>query len=144
MELSNIIELKIENIGYKLVDFKIKDGRTLKYEVVIYSDNGITHRDCQIVTNLLMEDQEIDKLLGEDYILEVSSPGIGRRLKTIKDFIIFNGKDIEYCLLNEKPSFGIIKGVENDSIIIYDTKNNLEKIINLKDIQYAKLKDIGG
>ncbi|HOJ50545.1 MAG TPA: hypothetical protein PKW55_07030 [Spirochaetota bacterium] len=144
MELLNTIELTLESLGYKLVDFKVKSGKVLKYEITIYSDNGISHNDCKIVTDALMGDENIDKMLGEDYVLEVGSPGVGRKLKKIREFKVFLNKEIDYCLLNSNPSSGIIKGVNNSKVIIYDIKDNLERELSLEEIQYAKLKDIGG
>lgn len=84
--------------GYVLEGVEYK-GEILK--VVIDSAKGIDIADCVKVTNLI--DPIIDLLEGmpEKFHLEVSSPGIDKQLKTLRDFRLRIGKKMVFTLERE-------------------------------------------
>jgi len=57
-----------------------------KLEVFIDSDSGITFKKCQRISRFLEQYIDEEAWLGEKYTLEVSSPGIGRPLKFIRQY----------------------------------------------------------
>jgi ribosome maturation factor RimP len=140
------IEKKLNLLGYSLVQLKIVQGKKRKkIELIIYSPKGISHQDCTRVSHEILDDPDTEELLGEDYVLEVSSPGINRRLKTIRDFEIFQDREVEYALLDEgKPHFGRISGAADENITIIDYDLEKERTIPIDQIQYAKLTEIRG
>lgn len=140
------IEEKLKNLNYSLVKLNVIYGkRKNKLEVVIFHPNGITHKDCTLVSKAITEDEFLDKELGENYLLEVSSPGIDRKLKTLRDFQVFCGSLIEFALIEEgKPALGLIEKVEEPLVYIKDRGNNKIIKVILDEIQYAKLSDEGG
>lgn len=121
----------IQNMGYEVVEVtfsKQVDGMNL----VFYIDNdaGVTIDDCEKVA------KEIDPLLDQinptddkPYILSVSSPGIDRPLKTVRDFNRNLEKEIEITLfskLNGKKVYtGILKSFDENQVVIFDGKQNL-------------------
>ena len=60
----------------------------------IYIDavEGITHEHCKMVSREIGDYLEVEELIDHAYQLEVSSPGLERRLKKIEDFERFSGR----------------------------------------------------
>ena len=73
--------------GLELVDVELKGG--LNHRVLrIYIDKpaGIRHADCQRVSEQVGTELDVEDLIPGAYVLEVSSPGLTRKLSTVKDF----------------------------------------------------------
>ena len=78
------------------VDFAKESGRWF-LRIFIYSTNhDVNHKDCEDVSRSLSD--FLDELIPVKYYLEVSSPGLERRFKSEKEYIIFCGKIIEMKL----------------------------------------------
>ena len=114
----------IENMGYEVVEVeyvKKSDGMNLTF--YIDRDGGVQIDDCEKVS------KEIDGLLEElnptdnaPYILNISSPGIDRPLKTERDFKRNIDKEIEVTLfakMDGKKKFeGVLKNYNENEISI--------------------------
>ena len=77
---------KIENLGYMLeyVEF-VKEGDNNILRVVIDKENeNVSIDDCEKVSRAIEDD--VDKEIKQEYVLEVSSAGLERQLKNIKLF----------------------------------------------------------
>jgi len=145
--LDQRLEQKLSAAGYSLVKLNLIYGkRKNKVEVMIYSKEGITHKDCSRVTRLIQDDPDLESQFGEQYFLEVSSPGIYRKLTTLREFRVFYEKTVEFALRGESlPRFGVIQGVgEDEQIFLKDTKTKETVAVRLEDIEYAKLADDKG
>lgn len=136
-----------KNLNYELVDIEfVKEGsdRFLRlYIDKINSDDKISIDDCEIVSKLLNTKlDEIDPI-EENYYLEVSSCGIERPLKKLKDFEKNIGKLAQiklYYPLNSKKIFeGIIVSIVDDNIIFKDELDNNDVEISFDKIANAKL-----
>jgi ribosome maturation factor RimP len=87
-----------ENI--EIVDVELLGGgRHRVLRIFIDKPQGVTHSDCENISEKVsvILDQE-DVIAGGEYTLEVSSPGVERKLKTSKDFERFVGKRIRVLL----------------------------------------------
>jgi len=138
------LEKRLTELGYSLVKLNIVHGKTRnKIEIIIYSSNGIKHSDCEKVSRMILDDPELDKLFGENYNLEVSSPGINRKLYTLREYVIFKDRPIEIALKSTgHPFIAKIRSVEGDKINLSNLKTNELIQVQLQEIQYAKLADI--
>lgn len=86
-EIKEIIEPVIREEGAELIDLELR-GKPGNFRLSVFADTdeGISVEKCTKISRELLRLPELDKLLGEKYRLEVSSPGIDRPLKTEKDF----------------------------------------------------------
>ena len=77
-----------------------------EYSLLLYIDKegGITIDDCVDVSRALSDELDRDDFIPDAYILEVSSPGLGRALKKDRDYERSVGKKIE--LKTYKPVDG--------------------------------------
>ncbi|MBL8209501.1 MAG: ribosome maturation factor RimP [Bryobacterales bacterium] len=110
--------------GIEIVDVELLGGgahRVLR--IFIDKEAGVTHADCELVSNLVgaaLDEQDI--IPGGQYTLEVSSPGVERKLKTLRDFSRFAGKKAKILLrepLEDRRQWeGLLAGIEEDRIVL--------------------------
>jgi len=103
MDLEKIISESIQNIGYELVEFEHNHNSGL---IRIFIDNGnlISVDDCVKVSNHLNRVLSVE--LDYDFSrLEVSSPGVDRKLIKLSDYKRFEGEKIKiklYSSINDQ------------------------------------------
>jgi len=79
--------------GIEVVDVEWKVGRQRFLRVYIDKPEGISHRDCELVSQQLSVILDVEDLVpGPRYILEISSPGLDRKLTRPVDFERFVGR----------------------------------------------------
>lgn len=113
----------LEEHGFELVDVEfVKEGSTWYLRAYIDKSGGIMVDDCEVVSRALEVELDREDLIKEAYVLEVSSPGLGRPLKKDKDYVRNEGKEIELRLYksfeHEKEFRGILKSWTKDSVTI--------------------------
>ncbi|MCS7259071.1 MAG: ribosome maturation factor RimP [candidate division WOR-3 bacterium] len=138
-ELKALINKTVTACGVEVYDLEFK-GRTLR--VFITCEEGVTVETCARVSEALSEELDKANLIFGRYFLEVSSPGIERRLRHQRDFEEVIGKIIS---VHTKTSnyVGKLQEVSPDGIIIETASPNKEAIsksINYEDIVFAQLK----
>ena len=86
----------VEEHHFELVDVEyVKEAGTWYLRAYIDKEGGIAVDDCEVISRKLGEWLDKEDFIDESYILEVSSPGLGRPLKKEKDFIRSMGKDVD-------------------------------------------------
>ncbi len=109
--------------GLEVVDVEYqKEGQDWILRVFIDKEDGVSLEDCQNVSRSLSEELDAKDPFKNSYLLEVSSPGIDRPLKTKRDFERFAGKLIDIStyipIKGEKKLTGELLGLEDDNIKI--------------------------
>ena len=108
----------LEGYDYELVDVEyVKEAGSWHLRVYIDKEGGITIDDCEVVSRSLSELLDEDDFIPDAYILEVSSPGLGRPLKKEKDFDRNIGKEVEvklYKQINKQKEY-------SGTLVSYDT-----------------------
>ena len=80
------------------VDFSKENGKWF-LRIFLYKQEGVTLDDCENVSRSL--NTFLDELIPVKFYLEVSSPGLDRKLKSDKEYIIFQGKTIDLRLKSQ-------------------------------------------
>ena len=137
-KLTDLILPLLEEKGLELVEANcIRQGRSFLFQLFIDKSGGISIEECAVINRQLGQKLDEHPLTDEDYWLEVSSPGLDRPLKTVKDFLRVCGQEIHLFLkqpLEGKHEYqGILKNV-NDREIIIKTINNPDFVIPLEHI----------
>ncbi|MEY8338920.1 ribosome maturation factor RimP [Lachnospiraceae bacterium 62-35] len=97
----------MEKQGFELVDVEyVKEAGTWYLRAYIDKEGGISVDDCEIISRDVSDWLDKEDFIEESYILEVSSPGLGRPLKKEKDFVRSIGKDVEIRLYRPKEIEG--------------------------------------
>jgi ribosome maturation factor RimP len=98
--------------------------------------------DCEVVSRALGELLDKEDFIEEAYILEVSSPGLGRPLKKEKDFARSIGEEVEvrtYRAINKSKEFiGLLKAYDKESVTLQLDEEN-EMTISRSDIALIRL-----
>ncbi len=79
--------------GMEVVDVEWKVGKQRFLRVYIDKPDGISHHDCEVVSNQLSVILDVEDLVpGPRYVLEISSPGLDRKLTKPADYERFVGR----------------------------------------------------
>ena len=108
----------MEENGFELVDVEyVKEAGAWYLRAYIDKPGGFTVDDCEMVSRRLGDWLDQEDFIDESYILEVSSPGLGRPLKKEKDFKRSMGEQVEvrlYRALDGQKDFtGILSGYDS-------------------------------
>lgn len=113
----------IEKHQFELVDVEyVKEGGNWYLRAYIDKPGGITVDDCEIVSRALSDLLDEHDFIDDAYILEVSSPGLGRPLRKDKDFARSIGEEVDiktFRAINHQKDFtGILKDYDKEKIVI--------------------------
>jgi len=98
-QLKAMIEPAVETLGYELVDVELRVGRGRGLvRLFIDHGDGITLDDCERVSRQVSGVLDVEDPIGGEYDLEVSSPGLDRKLLTPAHFDRFVGEEISVRL----------------------------------------------
>jgi len=139
-KISKEIRPVIEGMGYSLVEIKVGRSRGIsKVSVVIYSNRGVTLKNCEDISRLIYPSLEVMEEI-PDLTLEVSSPGIDRVLKDDREYEIFNGRGLQIIIkeTNEVVQ-GILINADNDYISLKN--GDIIKRYRKDSIRKARLRD---
>ena len=128
----------MEENHFELVDVEyVMEAGTWYLRAYIDKDGGIAVDDCEVISRQLGDWLDKEDFISESYILEVSSPGLGRPLKKEKDYVRNMNKEIEirtYRAINKSKEFyGLLKAYDKDTVTITDEDGN-ETTFNKSDI----------
>ena len=144
-DFKNIIEPVINRNNCLLWGIEILRGKkknTLR--VFIDSNNNVDINDCESISRDLNYEPQIDLNLGEDYILEVSTPGIDRKFFDIKQLKDYVGQDLDIKTksIYEGSRKFIGKLIESDDskLTIVKSDNSEEIAFKFSDIDLCRLK----
>ena len=98
-----------------------------KVEVFLDADLGLTFKKCQRISRLLEAHIDEANLLGEKYVLEVSSPGAKRPMKFLRQFPKHIGRELKVKLKDGSELIGKLSNVENSNIILEIIKKEKKK-----------------
>ena len=129
--------------GYDLVDVELGgSGRERALRIFIDQESGISHEDCEGVSRQLGTILDVEDVLPFAYTLEVSSPGLDRKLTRPEDFSRFEGHLVKVRTTmpvdNQKVFRGRIVGFDNGKIQLTLTPDQPVEI-PLDAVQEARL-----
>lgn len=127
----------INKNNYELVDVEfVREGSNWFLRAYVDKEGGFSVNDCEKVSREFSDLLDEEDFIEESYILEISSPGLGRPLKKDKDFARSIGEEVELKLYkaveNQKEFSGTLEayddltvtiGFEGDVKTVFDRKN---------------------
>ncbi len=132
----------LERLGFELWDVEyVKEGKEHYLRAYIDKEGGITINDCVAVSREMNEILDREDYIPEEYIFEVSSPGLDRPLKKDRDFSRSIGKRVEihtYRALDGHKDFsGELVSYDADRITIKEEET--QQVFERKDIAQIRL-----
>jgi ribosome maturation factor RimP len=121
--LADIVQPVIEGLGFELVRIRLMGGATRILQIMADKpEGGIEVDHCGDISTAVSAVLDVEDPIEENYVLEVSSPGIDRPLTRLKDFEMWKGWEarIETTeLIDGRRRFkGTLGGVEGEEVLI--------------------------
>lgn len=112
-----------EAAGVSVYDVEyVKEGSDWYLRCYIDKPDGVTIQDCETVSRALSDKLDEEDYIADAYILEVSSPGLGRTLKKDKHLAKSIGQEVEvktYKPIEKQKEFsGILRSFDQDTVTI--------------------------
>ena len=127
--------------GVELFDVELLGRGKVVLRAIIDKEGGVTLDDCERFSKSLSAILDVENPLPHSYTLEVSSPGLDRPLRNVKDFKINSGKLARIITVekieNQNFFVGRIKDVAHNLVTL--TVSNRDIAIPFEKISKAKL-----
>jgi ribosome maturation factor RimP len=141
--IRGLVEEFVEGQGYELVDVELRGaGNNAVLRIFIDKPAGISHQDCELVSEQVGTVLDVEDLIPFSYTLEVSSPGLDRKLVKERDYARFEGKlariQTRIPLNSQKVFKGRLRGLQGGSIRL-ELRDGGEIEIPLDVIHEARL-----
>lgn len=133
----------LEKHQFELVDVEyVKEAGNWYLRAYIDKEGGITVDDCEIISRALSDWLDKEDFIEDSYIMEVSSPGLGRPLKKDKDFERSMGDEVDVKLYKarnkQKEYTGILKAYDKDTVTI-ELEDGTDEIFTRAEIALIRL-----
>ena len=121
--LSKLIEPMVQALGCELWGIeKLQQGRQVVLKIYIESADGINVDDCARVSRQVSAILDVEDPIPGEYMLEVSSPGVERRLFKPEHFNVCKGEKVQITLrqaFDGRRKFkGLLCGLEDEEVVI--------------------------
>lgn len=131
-----------EQYGVEIYDVEyVKEGSEWYLRAYIDKPEGVTINDCELVSRALSDALDVEDYIADAYILEVSSPGLGRTLKKDRHLEKSLGEEVEirtYKPIDKRKEFGgILKAFDAGTVTIEDETG--ERVFNRTEIALIRL-----
>jgi ribosome maturation factor RimP len=144
------IELQLEELaaglvaseGMELVDLEYRGGGHRGIvRLFIDKEGGVTIDDCAHISRQLGDFLDVKDIIPQAYVLEVSSPGLNRRLRKKQDFSRFAGHKVRLRLATplegRRKIVGNLEGVQDEEVIVTGPEGRCS--VPLEEIARANL-----
>ena len=129
--------------NYELVDVEfVREGSNWFLRAYVDKEGGFTVNDCEKVSREFSDLLDKEDFIEESYILEVSSPGLGRPLKKEKDFARSLGEEVEvklYKAVEEQKEFSGTLEAYDELTVTLGFENDMKKTFEKKNIALIRL-----
>ena len=121
--LSKLIESVVQELGCELWGIeKLQQGQQVVLKIYIESAKGINVDDCARVSRQVSAILDVEDPIPGEYMLEVSSPGVERRLFKPEHFNVCKGEKVQITLrqaFDGRRKFkGLLCGLEDEEVVI--------------------------
>jgi ribosome maturation factor RimP len=122
-ELQKLIEPTIERLGYELTDLEVRlSGQGGLLRLTIDKPDGIDLDDCEKVSHAVSALLDVEDPVPGNYNLEVSSPGLDRKLTKVEHFQRFEGEILKVTMrfpIEGRRRFrGTLVSSDDESIVV--------------------------
>lgn len=139
--LIELLEAPVQALGYELVDVEAHAGSNGLLRVYIDQEAGINLDDCELVSRQLSAVLDVEDPMPGRFVLEVSSPGLDRPLRTLEHFRRYRDQVVRVKLNQSRDGRRNFKGrllrVEKTDIFVEIDKETFR--VALSDVASAQL-----
>jgi len=122
-ELAKLLEPTVVRLGYELADLEVRlGGKGGVVRVFIDKPDGIGLDDCEKVSRAVSAILDVEDPVPGNYDLEVSSPGLDRKLTKVEHFQRFMGENVKVSLRFPKEGRrrfrGTLVSADDENIVV--------------------------
>jgi ribosome maturation factor RimP len=144
-ELQRIVEAVASRLDLEVVDVELKGaGRNQLLRITIDKTGGVTHTDCETVSHEVSAVLDVNDPIPGAYQLEVTSPGVERKLKKWQDWERFQGEKAKVVLKEPvghlKYFDGVIAQASEDRSLTVALANGTQVTFPFEQVERANLK----
>ena len=119
MNLEESIKLAVESLGAKIYDIStLKEHDKNIFRVSVTAQGGISLDKCAEISRMISPILDVEEPMNGEYVLEVSSPGIERKLKKKEHFICSVGEKVKVKDFSTDVFKGTLIAADEDKIVI--------------------------
>lgn len=119
MSLEESIKLAVESLDASLYDIvTVKENNNTIFRVYVTSKDGINLDKCAEISNMISPILDVEEPISGEYFLEVSSPGIERKLKTKQHFMGSIGEKLKLKDTSTEVYKGELKYADDEKIVL--------------------------
>jgi ribosome maturation factor RimP len=143
-KIEEIAQRVVESEGMELVEVEVKGGGNQRMvRISIDKPEGVTHADCELVSQQVGTILDVEDVVpGGRYTLEVSSPGVERKLLKPRDYERFQGKKVKVTLRDpidgRRHWEGTLAGFRDSTVTLQAAEKTIQ--FPFEQIQKANLK----
>ena len=142
--LNGLLAPCVEALGYELADLELRrENRGQVLRLYIDQDSGIALEDCERVSGQVSALLDVEDPIPGHYNLEVSSPGLDRKLAKPEHFDRFAGRSVRITMSREqhgRRNFGGTLLARKGEVIVVDVPDGTGQVeLNLAEIKVARL-----
>jgi ribosome maturation factor RimP len=145
-KITAIAEQAAAPAGIEIVEVELKgSGRSHLLRIYIDRPEGVTHADCELVSRGVSAVLDEEDPIPGSYELEVSSPGVERKLGKWQDWLRFSGKKVKVVLkeplmpAEPKHFDGVISRAEDHTVTV-ELTGGKEVTFPVEQVDRANLK----
>lgn len=119
MNLEESIKLAVESLGAQLYDITTtKENDRNIFRVFVTSPDGITLDKCAEISRMISPILDVNEPMGGVYNLEVSSPGIERKLRKTEHYIASVGENVKIKDIATEVYKGKLISADEEKIVV--------------------------
>ena len=135
--IEKLIEEKISETHLFLTSLKTNGNRI---DILLDGDSGVNIRDCASLSSFLHKRLEEKGIDTGQYIFEISSSGIEKKLETLREYKKNVGRNLQVKNKQSKILKGLLAYVDKDKIVLVTTSNKLKReILTYSEIIEARV-----
>jgi ribosome maturation factor RimP len=144
-KIEEIAQRVAESEGLEVVEVEVKGGGNHRFvRISIDKPEGVTHGDCELVSQQVGTILDVEDVVpGGSYTLEVSSPGVERKLLRPRDFERFQGRKARITMRDavqgRRHWEGTLAGFEDGKVAL-ETEPGTVLRLPFEAVQKANLK----
>jgi ribosome maturation factor RimP len=140
-ELAQLLEPVVERLGYELVDLEVRLGGDGLLRLYIDQPEGVDLEDCEKVSRAVSALLDVEDPLPGNYNLEISSPGLDRKLTKVEHFQRFMGETVKvqtrFPIEGRRRFRGTLVSSDDENIVV--EVDGQSHSLPLKTIDTARL-----
>lgn len=140
-QLIEMLETTVERLGFELADLELLEGTHGLLRLFIDNEAGISLEDCEAVSRQVSALLDVEDPISGDYSLEVSSPGLNRRLVKAEHFERFAGENVKVKLKRlfegRRNYKAKLIGYEEPNVILQEGQQKF--LVPLQEIDTARV-----